>query len=290
MKRSMVRSVWLSGALMFTGAACGQAANSDASSPTSADNMLAQASVAQMSDALSAADSETGSSAESTQGSSNALTLDSTNCVQIVTTPSPLDPNNLPLQFGITWTWTNCGRLGATKTGERSLTVDRDPNAKTSVITHSRNITWVLPNAGNIVLDGNATINSSGVRSDGTVNRTAADAGARHRVKANGSDVYDYNYTLSLTSADTYDSSATLTSRVIGGTGTINHLKAKSVTTVTATGLKYVPTCCYPVGGTLEHSTKEDASGSVTDRKFVFSDTCGDVTLDGTPVTYPACP
>lgn len=195
-----------------------------------------QSALSSANDSLPSSVADTGSTTSPDSSSESKVA----SSVAIVTNPSPLDPNNLPQQFSIRWTYTNCPRStrGGTLNGTRCVNVNLDSN-RTAAETFALTRDYV--NGADLKSDGNSTIVTVGWRNSGSVSRTVYGDGSRVFTGAAGNERVNHTYTHTLDVNETYvpntqdANTYTLSQRVINGSGQLNHnlIDAVSVTTFT---------------------------------------------------------
>jgi len=246
-----------------------------------------QSSLSSANDSLTASTAEDGSTA-APDGQSKLAS-----CVAVVTNPSPLDPNNLPQQFSISWTYTNCMRSlrGGTFNGTRMVEVTLDANDSNRTAVQTFNVQADFVNGADLAAQGNSTVVRTGTIASGSVMRVVTGDGNRVFTAANGNERFNHTYTHTLTVQDTFANNA-LSQRVINGTGTLEHNLIDATSVTTFTNITYDPaTCAWPVAGTLEVKTTYNKSGKVDDEIYTYNSTCGSVLVNsGTTVTLPDAP
>lgn len=280
-------SLLMTGILAFGLQACGssaanvgeQATITSASSPGSA----LQSALNETSEGLASSTSAKGSLASpDITTAEDAELLKGSGCVARVTNPSPLDPNNLPDVYSVSWTYTNCmRRFGrATLSGTRQISVTLDSNTQTRTVAGVTNLTRDYPMGAQWAEDSNSLIVDQGARTDAnnTISRTATLDGNAIFTAANGNERFNHTFSHQLTLHDTFDpNSQELTQRVIDGTGVLHHNLLQATTDVTYNAVTYQPqTCGWPVAGSMEVKTTFK-DGSVNDETYTYAEPCGSI-------------
>ena len=244
-----------------------------------------QSAVSETYDGLASSTSKLGStdSPDVSAAVDEDLAKASKTCIAMTSNPSPLEPNNLPTQYMITWTYTNCERRfgQSTLSGTREISVTNDANDLTRTVDGSLALTRRYPDGSLLTEDNNSQIVDQGARNDAnnTITRTASLDGNAVFQSANGNDRYNHSFSHQLTLVDTFDpNSLRLTERVVNGTGNMHHNLIDADSTVTYTNVTYeIQTCGWPVSGTVATATTLK-NGTVNSEKITFSLPCGTAT------------